>query len=567
MEYSEDDIKNTKRILESYLSKYGIERTVNLLRVIGNEQFWLEYDGFKEDKLEDEEDEQEQEQDEELEDFFEEELENTQIDGIEITQDDVKKLWKVFTKDSEVQSIISNSMQEMEYDPNEIATRATTVYSLISTIELLDQAPEEAQDDFNVIYKAVNNKLEQINNDDFYLVYVNVIAENFFKNSKFEDTIRNKLDNMSTSEFMYFMLTAQSYIDINYTPTVEIIKHKVEKLDDPFVNKVYEALQYYDAPEDARLPQAKISFDKLSNEEKLIRGIDDPKVAVETFSNFTDTEFMKYVLSYESTFDLFDSNIRNSKIFEERIKKLSRENIIFLVEKFTDIYQYAKEVEESEETIPIKEYAKQFEILFDEAKRRKLITDDFEVTYSDEDMFKVIQKEKVYDVNRNIGILPYFNPVLADEEVEEVEYYETGDKREYEYEEEYYDEYGNEYDDIYDNEDIDELENFETMYPKIKSYLKFYNSILELNRTPDINVLQMANHYNLKCKEDDVSQLSDFQQYVVRYLQSRILNMPIKYSTFFMCVDNGCLGDAMEIKADELQNKILNNQLYNSQEK
>ena len=201
----------------------------------------------------------------------------------------------------------------------------------------------------------------------------------------------------------------------------------------------------------------------------------------------------------------------------------------------------------------------QWEIIIQEALNRGLITKDFEVTYSEEDMFNVINMENIYELNKNIGILPVYYPTLYEKQSED-------DEDEIEEDEEEVDE-----NDILDfMDEIDEDDDYSKEYKKeqeqkykdlvnkINESIVFYDEMNKLYHTPDIKILQIANHYNTKYKDEDIEHLTEYQQYVIRFLKSKIINMPLKFANFFIIVDNGCLNGAMRINVNELQHKFLN---------
>ena len=475
MEYSEADINRAKKIIELHILKYGVERTANLLKNIGNLEFWKEYKEFRTKTSKDLNDDGTFIS---LDDYDED-------NSLKVSNKEAKVLWDIFIKYPEVQAFLADSVKEVDYDVMEIATRSTTINLLIYMLELLDEVHFEKSANCSKLYEEVSNKISYLNNTDFFLVYTNVIANNFFDNPKFEQVIKDKINSMSKSEYIYFLLTSQEYIDINNKPLVETIKNVNEKFDDPFINKVYESLLYID------LPRAMISDNKLDNVSKLIRGIDNKE--------------------------------------------------------------------------------------------------DADVTYSEDDMFEAIEMDGIYNINKNIGIVPYFYATYDeyDKFIEngkeykenkndgfENDYDEEDDEKFDEEAEEAESLYEDEYEDINDfeeendeeNENYFELESLKKIYNELEKLFTFYDSIDKLHQVPDIKVLQMINHYNIKYKRDEVQDLPIFKKYEIRYLQSRIINMPIKYAAFYIVNKDGCLNSAMSLKTNELQSKVLKKPDDNLQE-
>ena len=573
MEYSEADINRAKKIIELHILKYGVERTANLLKNIGNLEFWKEYKEFRTKTSKDLNDDGTFIS---LDDYDED-------NSLKVSNKEAKVLWDIFIKYPEVQAFLADSVKEVDYDVMEIATRSTTINLLIYMLELLDEVHFEKSANCSKLYEEVSNKISYLNNTDFFLVYTNVIANNFFDNPKFEQVIKDKINSMSKSEYIYFLLTSQEYIDINNKPLVETIKNVNEKFDDPFINKVYESLLYID------LPRAMISDNKLDNVSKLIRGIDNKEDALKTLLSLNETEFMSYVLYYANSTKLLHQNIRNSKEFEERIKNLSRENLILLLEKYGDIYYYILENKEADVEATFLEYGNQWKSIFEEGIKRKLLTEDADVTYSEDDMFEAIEMDGIYNINKNIGIVPYFYATYDeyDKFIEngkeykenkndgfENDYDEEDDEKFDEEAEEAESLYEDEYEDINDfeeendeeNENYFELESLKKIYNELEKLFTFYDSIDKLHQVPDIKVLQMINHYNIKYKRDEVQDLPIFKKYEIRYLQSRIINMPIKYAAFYIVNKDGCLNSAMSLKTNELQSKVLKKPDDNLQE-
>ena len=542
MEYSEEDIQKIKKVIQLHLDKYGVERTANLLKNIGNDEFWKELKKAKDHSpnLYDSDT------------FLTLDDLDQGIENVSISSDEAKTIWEIFSKNPEIQQIFSKSLNEMEYKIDDIDLRLTNIYTLISTLEFLDEIKPSDYDNFYIIYEAVNNKINQLSFVDFCTIYSNSIADNFLNNPKYRRAIEKKIKNMTASEFIYFISTAQDYIDINDKDIVEMLKSKNESLDDAFVNMVYESLHYID------LPQANITTDKLDNVTRLIRGIEDPQEAVDTFKNLTDTQLIEYFIFYDGKTELLNKNVFNSEEFNKRIKNLSRENIIFLVEKFIDIYDYAKKMDKPVEGDLTKEYGMQWEIIIQEALNRGLIKENFEVTYSEEDMFNVINMENIYEINKNIGILPVYYPTLfekqfedEEDEIEEDEEFEKDDVLDYLDEIDEDDDYAEEY-------KKEQAQKYKDLVNKINESIVFYDEMNKLYHTPDIKILQIANHFNTKYKDEDIEHLTEYQQYVIRFLKSRIINMPLKFANFFMMVDNGCLNGAMKLNVNELKHEFLN---------
>ena len=553
MEYSEGNINKAKKILELHLLKYGVERTADLLRGIGNMQFWQDYKDFRDVKS-----------DTEIEDKTFITLEDYEQDNskINVSNKDAKVLWDIFSKYPEVQTVLADSVNEIDYDIMEIATRSTTINILISMIELLDEIPFDKCEGFNKLYEVVNNKIANLNNTDFCLVYTNILADNFFNNLKFQQVIKDKLNSMSKSVYIYFLLTAQEVIDINNKSLIENIKNINEKFDDSFVNKVYESLQFID------LPRARISDSKLDNVTRLIRGIDNKEEAINTLFNLTETEFMSYILYYANSTELLHENIRNSKEFAQRIKNLSNENLILLLEKYEDIYYYIKENKDADIDKNTLEYGKQWKYIFEEGKARNLIDQFGDMTFSEDAMFEAIEMDGIYNINKKIGIVPYFFATNEEHEkyIENGKDYSENTKinEDSEYDddvEQYYGEFenNNEFDEENDEEDRTyELEELEKIYEELDSLFTFYDTIDKLDQVPNgKEIVKMINHYNNKNKRKDIEKLTVYNKYMIRYLKSRIINMPIKYATFFEIEKDGCLADAIKLKVNELQEKVL----------
>ena len=49
------------------------------------------------------------------------------------------------------------------------------------------------------------------------------------------------------------------------------------------------------------------------------------------------------------------------------------------------------------------------------------------------------------------------------------------------------------------------------------------------------------------------------QRYLINYFKKRIIGLPTSYGSFLQIIEGGCLNDAMELKAEELQYKLLDN--------
>ena len=104
----------------------------------------------------------------------------------------------------------------------------------------------------------------------------------------------------------------------------------------------------------------------------------------------------------------------------------------------------------------------------------------------------------------------------------------------------------------------EQAQKYKDIINSINDSLSFYDEINKLYHTPDIKILQIANHFNTKYKDEEIEHLSEYQQYVIRFLKSRIINMPLKFANFFMMVDNGCLNGAMKLNVNELKHEFLN---------
>lgn len=566
-EYSDEEIESIKIVLTNYLDKFGIQKTLDLLIGIGDTEFWKNYENQNGDNpfVNVIEYDEQEENDDEIR---------------KMNSENAQKVWKVFSNDSGAQEIIADAIDDIEYDPADNLLRMNTVNAVFSTVNLLATAEDKGSDK---LYDAVRNKMYDLEDLDFCTVYQNVDAQYFFENQNFSSIILDKIKNMETKNFIYFILTTQEIIDINNKTIVNAIKSKVESLDDPFVNNVYKSLK------NIVMPKASISKEKLSRVDKLLDGIEDEKEELKVFSSLSDSEMIKFLLNYENKEELVDPKILNSKEFSKRLKETSDENIVLLLNAFSDIYAYSLELEENDETRQTKKSGLQWEPIIKEAQRRKMITDEFEIDCTEECLEKMIQLHRLYDISKNIWEVPFSYEIFtknSEEEYEDEEDYEEDyeddfeinedneeeqklidylpeeskqNKDEYDSNDDYDQDYDDEYEDV-ENENEIIFDSYKRVDKKLAEFIELYDYVDKMEQLPDLKMLHIINHYNVKNKAKPANEIKETQIYFENYLRSKIFDMPTAYASFFQVIDEGALNDAMEVKAEEMQHHILYDQ-------
>ena len=95
----------------------------------------------------------------------------------------------------------------------------------------------------------------------------------------------------------------------------------------------------------------------------------------------------------------------------------------------------------------------------------------------------------------------------------------------------------------------------------MKEILGLYYALDQLSNTPDLKMLQEVNKYNLKYRMSQFkNDATNNQKYLINYFKRRIIGLPTSYGSFLQIIEGGCLNDAMELKAEELQYKLSENQ-------
>ncbi len=541
--YSEAEIQSIRELIDCSLDEKGVAKTMELIESFQTQKtFWKMYDEDREkEKMEEEFAEKGNQFNNLIRSILrpfdgprtkklDEEKEEAMREGTK----ELEKIWDIASNDEDTKERIAEAVEDLEYDEESIDSRMNVTKSLISTINML-QTAELFDVDFEKVYDAVNYKLNEINFRDFAIAYLSSNRVYLCTNPKFKETMLQKIENMSNYEFAYFLLTTEDGMDGRDPQIIEKKKSKTEKCNSNFINEVYNNVRLRDMPkiEDNNEVKDKKVIDKV---EELYK-TDDSQQKLELFSALTDTELLRYFIHYKNRIEYMDKDLVKSDIMTNKLEGFSRKNMIALTEVFLQTYidyEFA-DLEDEGGVYFVNQLEDPIEKIFGEVKKRKLINDNLDVQYSAEEAR--IAKEEIEFYTQIDKKIPHsyvrFKPDVDPDD---------GDIN-----------WGS-VDDILEG-------RYKEADDQMKEILGLYYALDQLSNTPDLKMLQEVNKYNLKYRMSQFkNDATNNQKYLINYFKRRIIGLPTSYGSFLQIIEGGCLNDAMELKAEELQYKLSENQ-------
>lgn len=540
--YSDFEIESIRELIDSSLEEKGVERTLGLIEAFHTQKaFWKTYD---EDRKKEKESKNSNNKKNEYDDLIEaiikpfvgpktEKMDEDKEEALREGTKELEKIWDIASNDEETKIRIAEAIDELDYDEEDIVSRMNVSKCIISAVKMLKDA-EKHNADFGEIYDSVNNKLKEVNFRDFAITYLNSDRRYLCTNPRFKETMINKIKEMANYEFAYFLFTTEDGMDGHDKQILEAKKNKTESCDSNFVNEVYNDVRLRNMPKieekDKNIEDKRV-IDKV---EALYKN-DNPEQMLELFSTLTDTELLRYFMHYKDSIQGMNKDIINSNEMAQKIVGLSRKNMIVLVEAFFQKYidYELLEINDEDGAYWAEQLRDPMERIFNEAKNRKLVTNDLATSYSAEEARLAKEKIEFYsEIDTNIPhrYVSFDSQISKDEQ--EQDYRSVDEILEGRY---------------------DEADN------EIKEILSLYYVLDKLSNTPDLKMLQEVNKYNLKYRMSQFKKdTKNSQKYLINYFKKRIIGLPTSYGSFLQIIEGGCLNDAMELKAEELQEKLLN---------
>ena len=202
--YSEAEIQSIRELIDCSLDEKGVAKTMELIESFQTQKtFWKMYDEDREkEKMEEEFAEKGNQFNNLIRSILrpfdgprtkklDEEKEEAMREGTK----ELEKIWDIASNDEDTKERIAEAVEDLEYDEESIDSRMNVTKSLISTINML-QTAELFDVDFEKVYDAVNDKLNEINFRDFAIAYLSSNRVYLCTNPKFKETMLQKIENM-----------------------------------------------------------------------------------------------------------------------------------------------------------------------------------------------------------------------------------------------------------------------------------------------------------------------------------------------------------------------------------
>lgn len=556
--YTEEEIQNVREEIENMLQENGITSVVDTL---------VDYVDFKA-----------------MDDYFADKSEELKNKYKEIS-DRLKRIGEVFQTDEYLHDRIAEIVEDIQYDKHDINSRERTVETLISAVEILS-IYSNSNVDFSPLYDITSQKFNDLIFKDFALIYSNSDIGLILSNEKFASTIADKIKKMSKPEFIYFLLTTG---DETYNCSKQISdakKEQVERFDDDLITEVYNySGQYSKIPRlynSMYVDKLNLVFDKNT----------DAKSQKEIFDSFNDFEFLRYLTKFETSIDDIPQYILESKEFENKMKGLSRENLVYVADLFYEEFKNC-----FDKKMKLEDYSLALSKIYKEVLERRFRVEHTEkdkdgrvsyrisyqklvdgktghIKYSAKEMRRAHEQLELYQtINNDTNELPYKFIVFSiygnnSEQIDEV-YEEVEEEIEETMEDS--GEIGN-IEDAEDIEDVDELDNipdsdeekllqdFIDSDELLQEYISGYYVIDRLNNLSDKDIMPYLIRYNLRSTtEQAVRDESEIDEYILNYCKKRILSMPENLTAFSPLNTDGCLTDVISMKKRQINKYISPN--------
>lgn len=532
--YSEEDAKNVRELVEMTTEQYGIEKTMDILKKTQDDKnFWEKYDeDRKKEKMGELVYSDDEEENRLISAFVKaiskpktEKMDDDQEGYLREVSAELQKIWTIVSNDEEIKEIVAEEIDNLDYDLEDIDSRMKTVKSILSVLRIIPSK------NFEKVYDSLNAKIKEMNFNDFIITLVTSGSMRFCSTEKFNETILNKISNMSNSEFIYFLKATGDGMDGRNEKIIEAKRKKAEACDDLAVSEEY---SLWHGSKNSNISK---NIEKIDKVLLLKLGIEDEEKQLDIYSKLTDTEFIRFLLNYNNSYRSINPILINNEITTQKLKEISQDNLILLTEAFAGEYINYLNVKDDEENSDLYARGANWEKIILEAKQRKIISEKFDKLYPEDKTKTAKDKIKIYkEIN--------YSSYLPGEKVR----FECDIKQD---------------DSDIDDRSTDEilLQRFKDANIKIENLLKTYESIDKMFSMKDIEILQECNKFNIKYNKDKISDNSSrTQSYLLNYFKKRILSMPTGYASFFQMIDGGCLNDVLQLKVEELQHLLAKNE-------
>lgn len=534
--YSDEDLQNAKEIIYMKLEEQGISSVMETLKEAQKEKgFWKRYDKDRDEEEKDSKQEQDSFEDEVIDAIFEafnpktEKMEDEKEEILRESSAELIKIFDIVKDNPSIQEEIAEHIYNLEYDQNDAETRMKVVKDVIATLSMTSSVEQDEQNKFDILYKALNDKIHQMNMLDFFTIYGNTVTQRFFRNPIFTDTVIEKMNNMSKEEFEYFLITTSDRMDGDNPQIIDAKKTITDKFNNPMVKEVYEKMTVFHHDDIDYC--FKYVMDKVSS---IFSGTVNKDKAIEIFKEFNPSELMRFMIMHQGiSAHTATEPLLTSSVLGPKLKELDDTDIILLTELFYENYERFM--------LHGNDYGQKnsYSAIIDEAKRRNLLSQDNEKLYTKEENNKANELLSVY---KNIDQTKYmpikfltFNTKISDNDKD------------------------------FDSIDPDQvlLSRYNKLEQILKNNLELYATIEKVAQMSDLQILQEANRINTKIQKNQITEArkeNEIQLYYFNYLKRKILSLPTGYAAFLQPIENGVLTDAMNVKIGEMQNCLRNKQ-------
>ncbi|MBR3002663.1 MAG: hypothetical protein IKF38_03755 [Clostridia bacterium] len=600
--YSKEDLQKVRELFEDYfIQERGIIDTLNYLSIAKNNiDFWTDYKKDREEEnnpkqVKESSNEsfqpklgskefvkmfiQEKEKDRDKTEKMSEEKESE----FEINVKEFQTNWDIVGSDKFIQQQIAGAIKDIQYDENDSISRAKVLQCILLGLDILNL--DENKDDgaqkgeyirWNDMYKAIIEKIEDLSYSDFIVMCQNTYnLYDLFENKQCANLIIKRIKELPLIKFSYFYLTTNQLTFYLNEELIQVYLKKLKEDNNLFLHEVYQEIYNNDTMENVvdrdfylseieelykyrfggilnKIKYTHMNFEERKKYDKKLPLENSFKEYLKKLSQLSPKELVSFFIVNSYNF-ISMKNYKNNtvsilpeeqEVISKKLTELSNEDIILLYEKYKPKFgnetQWDKNIKTMQEAnIPEvvedleSKYSMYAYLILKEAIRRNLISSEFEEKYSKEDKNIATNREQLY-----------FNIYTTD--------HFCSDIIEFEY---MYDEA---LDEEEDNERLEELAKYIEMDEEIiENELKMCEGLNQAYNMSDIQLCQLANHYNNKINRFNLlkaskQRVNSMQDIYLNYIKKRILRLPTKYANFFELNENGCLNDVMEEKAEEL---------------
>jgi hypothetical protein len=561
--YDEEDIKDIEKLIREKINEDGVNTVFyDIIEVIANvsaqnvnKAYYDFEDEYEEYHLT-------------LEDIVEEmESEDSLTRRIKALGIPLNEAVEIIINDDPIMEDIAYEIdRSVDYSNDYILAKKNNMDILSGAVLLLyninaivqQQNETDENDKCEQLKDVIKSKINEMGYADFIMLMSDYSGARIIAgDSYFEDALTDIINNMSPAEFAYYLRT------INYQSGVassikEAERNKALASDSAYIEYIYnisrkrfrmlilkddhnaftiDTMELYKYDSIAIAIQDRKEKQKISDKDNSIHMDDiteeelipmpEYQMYISSLKKLTKKEFVCFMLRNGNDY-LYNEE---TKIMEQRLKELSRLDLIMLTKRLCSVELDCK-VTSNTENEPL---------LIKVAKEQGILNENIELVCSEEELD--LAEEKLYayaTITNGIAV-----PVVYDNE-SEMEDVNIGVENNQE-----------EQEDNDNREDLSYEERKEYEYQKaeerINRMVKIHGELDKMSKMSNKEIIKNINEFNLFVNtEDSNSRLKNFTS----YFSFRILSMPAIYTNAFRYKQDGCLEDIMEIKLDEFREDI-----------